>query len=37
MTASVPERMDFAEGYAVLFGLDGKVIMMPRSTVHRVL
>lgn len=34
MTASVLERMDFPEGYAVLFGLDGKVIMVPRSIEH---
>ena len=34
MTASVLERMDFPGGYAVLFGLDGKVIMIPRSIEH---
>ena len=34
MTASVLERIDFPEGYAVLFGLDGKVIMVPRSIEH---
>ncbi|TDT98662.1 putative restriction endonuclease [Streptomyces sp. 846.5] len=34
MTTSVLERVNFPEGYAVLFGLDGKVIMVPRSIEH---
>lgn len=34
MTASVIERMEFPQGYAVFFGLDGKVIMTPQSQEH---